>query len=259
MADEHVATELTHPRLPSSEAFVLINDQRVNVYDIKYEGENKVVGYIEAQESQEFEIGYKYVPGVLYGGSTAFSIVSRVDGIGEDFHKNVGSIQMQLRRLEPFQVDDKVAKDYKPGFQKEILHEASKKATLSHQVELGLSKHNVNTKTMCHPTFIDSRYASPYVQFEFRYMSRFLLEIGGHLPAHLMPASPSPARADAPTVDLTLDSDGEQASAAEEIQRLKRRLAELEGGQPQPDKKPKIECQDGTRTKGKKLDTVILD
>ncbi|KAM0791133.1 hypothetical protein ACM66B_005619 [Microbotryomycetes sp. NB124-2] len=295
MANERGPKELTHSSLPSFEAYVLVNGQRVDVYDIKQIG-NKVIGYIESRDGAEFEVGYSYLGSRLSKINKAFDVTAMVDDAtiesfvqksrpgsstpadvtvqgfretpttlqpllftklsltdndelasqSEDFVRNVGSIQLRYRRIKDYVPSTRPSTFVQPAFQQRSLHEANKKAKLSHQAG------NLE--------FLDPLQGPPFVQFEFRYCSRFLLEIENHLPAHLMPAPAPPARSKAgAALDLTADSDDE-AARVDEIARLKKRLADLERDQ-KPDKKPKIENDSGSgkRKKSNVLETLVLN
>ncbi|KAK4052211.1 hypothetical protein OIO90_004433 [Microbotryomycetes sp. JL221] len=301
MATEHVATELIHPRLPSFEAFVLINDQRVNVYDIKFEGESHVIGYIEAQEDQEFKFGYDYGAANLLDTSKGLEVLSirrskhkfswnlhsptrssRVEGLRDSpfanisltddddlatqdagFVKSVGTIEMQYRRVLDLGWGSKSSwkNTSYPGFEKQNLHEQTKKASVSHQAELGEAKafRNEKVQGVSWCKYLDPREEEPYVKFEFRYRSRFLLESEGRLPAHMMPA-PS-TTTETTTIDLTAENDGEKVRVDDEIERLKRRLADLEHERDQRrlGKKPKIKHEGESDPKSNKFKPVILD
>ncbi|KAK4046752.1 hypothetical protein OIV83_005857 [Microbotryomycetes sp. JL201] len=296
-----VVKELTHPRMPSFKAFVLVNGQRVNVYNISQVGPRTTVGYIEASDDQEFEIGYESLGSELHKVSKALDVTALVDDTfvdarcfynipgnreprrrtidgfrenptsirpfkfgtvaltddedrvpqSESFHKNVGTIQLKCRRLHGYSTGAEASFGC---FEKQSLHEASKKARLSHQAELGASKHSPDLGSFCTPSYIDHHSDKAFAVIEFRYCSRFLLEIGGHLPAHLMPPAPATPPPPAPLLDPTRESDDESSQSSSELSRLRKRVAELERSK---NKKRKIKRE--RAVKPEPGEVVVLD
>ncbi|KAK4048290.1 hypothetical protein OIV83_004811 [Microbotryomycetes sp. JL201] len=282
----HVVSELTHPRVPSLKAQVVVDGKLAAVYDTKYEGGNKVTGYIEAIEGKDFTVQFQcrdselapYYKALKVNvaadhhnlaswafkpkrSSTAvdtcsvgsvrdsaitvrplrFGTVSvtdtEQDGVDNaNVYESAGKLTIEVRRLSSLnfvkvKAGSKTA--YDEGFKKQPLHEKFKPSLLSHQTELGPPKFSNAPKRSGYRNkvdYIDSKDGPPYVLFEFRYLSRFLLELGDHIPPHLLRDSDAPAPANTPTVDLTASEheylDEETQS---ELLRVKKRYAEIKG------------------------------
>ncbi|KAK4048289.1 hypothetical protein OIV83_004810 [Microbotryomycetes sp. JL201] len=297
----------THPRLPGLQAQIKVNGQAADVYDIRYEGDGKVVGYIEALEGQEVALSFTLTASKLAPVHTAFEITVGADNHhrlatwrfapkqtskfphtyekgtirdsattvrpltfapvsvtddeakavqDEHFLASASTFTVDVRRLSKLskkrvnnQRDSKSSQDtyaYKRIFEKQPVHEKFKPTVLSHQTELGPPRENFwkgrsGSLFKYSSTYLDPKEGAPYVQFEFRYRSRFLLEVGHHLPAHMMPSSNEPAPENTRMVDLTTNDSEESNNDRQdynapsddetesELLRLKKRIAEIEG------------------------------
>ncbi|KAL8283957.1 hypothetical protein RQP46_005070 [Phenoliferia psychrophenolica] len=166
----------------------------------------------------------------------------------ENIIKNLATIQVKMHRGTS---GKPVASHYTQATET-VLHEKAKKAMVSHTAKLGAAKPcKPRSCTAFH--YIDPTDA-PYWTFEFRYLSRVLLELQGHVEAEPTPspsASPPPAAAvkkekhaasasakgKGKRETITIDSDdsdvgdgdveGEDSKA--ELKRLRERIAKIEG------------------------------
>ncbi|KAM0791134.1 hypothetical protein ACM66B_005620 [Microbotryomycetes sp. NB124-2] len=312
-----MSNKLVHPSLPSFAVSVLINNQPVSVYDIKQEG-NKVIGYIEAQTGQEFQISCTMIDKSLCKVSKACRLVTLLDGsevdavchkhqsqkakgadqthtntiqgytnshstlrpfvfgqvsmtdddaqtmtAGEEFYKGLGSIEVHYHRLQKMVKKPGGGGYVPPAFAKHSVHEAYKKAELSHQAESalfgGLAEYNpVSVR------YLDPKKGPPFVSFEFRYCSRFLLETQNCLPANMMPA---PAPAD--DSDDAVESNGDEAEEEQEKQKHEeeeeiiviastRRMAKSTGSQ-KSNKKHKAKREAKPVAKNEPTEVLVLD
>ncbi|KAL8284066.1 hypothetical protein RQP46_005179 [Phenoliferia psychrophenolica] len=152
--------------------------------------------------------------------------------------KNLGTIQISLFRANRLAHLASKPRVFNAPVQDPVLDEKSKKAALSHTTQLGESVESAIPKRYPpHLTWIDNR-ETPMHTFEFRYMSRALLEIKGHVEP-LPESSPPPPNAndngkkraiETITVgDSDSDDDDEEDAKAAEVRKLKARLAMLEG------------------------------
>ncbi|KAK4705925.1 hypothetical protein P7C70_g272, partial [Phenoliferia sp. Uapishka_3] len=110
----------------------------------------------------------------------------------EHIVKGLGKIQLKLYRVSnvvsgTWSAVDKDALDTNPV----ITHEKIKKATLSHQTEYGKEVATTSGHGVASYDPIDT---DPYHIFEFRYLCRDLLELGGHIPGSHHRRTPSHAR-----------------------------------------------------------------
>ncbi|GAA5860268.1 hypothetical protein JCM1840_002842 [Sporobolomyces johnsonii] len=210
-------------------AWVTIDDVPVPVYQVE-EMDNKVTCFIGAVEGKEFKVGFENVgfsgseldahllldgakvnggttrsrfkPGMLNGlrespttiRPYAFAKLAVTDDPNlasndENFIKNVGTIQVHVYRVN-FLGEKPFAKRPLEGVKNQVIDERSKKATLSHQANLGQPKltpdrHSFSTTF----EYVDKR-SQPSQIFEFKYRSRALLELQG-----LVEPAPTPPQA----------------------------------------------------------------
>ncbi|GAA5947383.1 hypothetical protein JCM3765_001651 [Sporobolomyces pararoseus] len=205
------------------------------------ETENKVIGYVEANEGHQFVICYAdrrlvrpqndyavelyvdgtYAKGIAHsrdhrrfvsplGDSARFQTLTgrRVSDTterpflfgtlkttdldeeactDEQVVKNLGTIQLRYFRAENIRPKTTPAIYQYAGTK--AIHEKAKKAQLSHQASYGESVQIAKRpRSTC--DFIDVK-SSPYFQLEFRYRSRQLLQLEGHIPNSPTP-SPEP-------------------------------------------------------------------
>lgn len=106
----------------------------------------------------------------------------------------VSKIIEEFRERTPTRADRSQSEKPRRDFpEPQTIHEKSKKVTVSHQTAYGeesaLSERSSNG-SRSRPMFdlVDKR---PWCTFEFRYLSRDLLELKGHIPASAKPSSPS--------------------------------------------------------------------
>ncbi|GAA5888448.1 hypothetical protein JCM5296_000633 [Sporobolomyces johnsonii] len=210
-------------------AWVTIDDVPVPVYQVE-EMDNKVTCFIEAVEGKEFKVGFenvgfsgselrtrllfdgakmdgfilrsKFKPAMLDGwreSSTvmrpfAFAKLAVTDdphlaSNDENFIKNVGTIQVHVHRVK-FLGEKPFPKRPLEGVKNQVIDERSKKATLSHQANLGQAKltpYRHRFTVSCE--YVDER-KQPSQIFEFKYRSRALLELQG-----LVEPAPAPPQA----------------------------------------------------------------
>ncbi|GAA6026765.1 hypothetical protein JCM8097_005846 [Rhodosporidiobolus ruineniae] len=114
----------------------------------------------------------------------------------ENIIRGLGSLRLKYHRVTDFH-DSSSLNDFaksKPSTSK-LIHESSKKATLSHQAGFGEPEAKEGMENVDFD-FLDPE-DSPLAQLEFRYRSRVLLQLEGHIPASPEP-SPSPKRSPSP-------------------------------------------------------------
>ncbi|GAA5864981.1 hypothetical protein JCM1840_005697 [Sporobolomyces johnsonii] len=261
-------------------AWVTVDDVPVPVYQVEERG-NKVTCFIEAVEGKEFKVGFEDVGfswsekaiALHLDGTNMESIVSRskfkpamIEGrretpntirpfafaklvltddpdlasTDENFVKNLGTIQVHMHRVyylgsKPFR--NRASDDVKH----QIAHERSKKATLSHQANLGQAKVAPPARG-AHTEYVD-QHKRPSQIFEFKYRSRALLELQGLVepaPAPPQPvAGPSTSKGNKRKASTSLqvdkdgaivissDDDSDEDDAAAELARLDAEIEKL--------------------------------
>ncbi|GAA5896657.1 hypothetical protein JCM5296_004200 [Sporobolomyces johnsonii] len=261
-------------------AWVTVDDVPVPVYQVEERG-NKVTCFIEAVEGKEFKVGFENVgfdwselcvDGVLDGttmdgvflhsthnraileGRYVSAAVMRpfvfaklvltddpdLASTDENFVKNLGTIQVHMHRVyylgsKPF---TNRASD---GVKNQVAHERSKKATLSHQANLGQAKVAPVTGE-ARLQYVD-QHKRPSQIFEFKYRSRALLELQGLVepaPAPPQPvAGPSTSKGNKRKASTSLqvdkdgaivissDDDSDEDDAAAELARLDAEIEKL--------------------------------
>ncbi|ORY50199.1 hypothetical protein BCR35DRAFT_310768 [Leucosporidium creatinivorum] len=156
--------------------------------------------------------------------------------------KGIGSIQLRMMRIKD--VEDKIEQMETQDLPDLVLHEQAKKVKLSHQTSLGPARVTEVKRIAMKFNLIDSP-SNPFVNFEFRYRSRALLELEGDAPAipgprpPLFPADPAPpppiarkppvpkiAKGIKRPVEIIIDSD-DSDDGSTEVERLRARVAEL--------------------------------
>ncbi|GAA5878626.1 hypothetical protein JCM1840_003532 [Sporobolomyces johnsonii] len=219
-------------------AWVTVDDVAVPVYKVEETG-NKVTCFIEAVEGKEFKVGYEntglnwsetvawvYLDGTRMRGTTSkskfkpaicdgrresatmvrpftFAKLALTDdpdlaSTDENFVKNLGTIQVHVHRI--YYLGDKpFTNRITDGVKNQVAHERSKKATLSHQVNLGQVKVAPHIgKSRATVDYVD-QIGRPIQTFEFKYRSRTLLELQDLVePAPATPAAPAPPAPPAP-------------------------------------------------------------
>ncbi|ORY79700.1 hypothetical protein BCR35DRAFT_331951 [Leucosporidium creatinivorum] len=299
MAQPSPPTELTSTRMPGCSAWVTVDDKPLPVYSALSEG-NKSIGYIEAIEGAQFKCIIatderkrlpKTTPRIstwmdaVYAGAQVtattqrpfqFAKLSLTDDEDracreEQVVKNMGTLQVKVIRVKDLHDADYVPLD---GLHSEVvLHEATKKATLSHQTSLAppQASPKMGLQTRC--TEIDSP-VNPFYTFEFRYRSRALLELEGQAPALPAPSPPPAAAAAAedppaataqqpPTsakakgkkraIEITIDSDDDEDGMTE-VERLRARVAALERERVKPEPGVKVKEEEKPSLKKVKME-----
>ncbi|KAI5481239.1 hypothetical protein MNV49_004859 [Pseudohyphozyma bogoriensis] len=166
------------PRTPTSlingdfKAWVTSGGRKLSVYALEVKG-SKATGYIEARAGEEFQTTLQPFE------FSKLSVVAEEEQstASETFLKNLGRISLRLERVTEIKPVDDLAQNINRASASQSVHEATKKATLSHQTRLGESQ-------PCTPRrgyrcqAIDPK-DKPWYDFEFQYLSRDLLEMKG--------------------------------------------------------------------------------
>ncbi|GAA5983152.1 hypothetical protein JCM5350_007898 [Sporobolomyces pararoseus] len=285
------ARHLCFSIVPNLYGWIEVNGEPLEIYG-QTETENRAIGYVEAQEGQQFIVHYAdlrrirpqdsysldlYVDGtraqgyaidrenVMYSltpnhatrsGKFTGRLVSRTteqpylfgklkttdsDELActdEQVVKNLGTLQLRYCRIK--NAKPSTATKFQPAETKTI-HEKAKKAQLSHQATYGESV-EIAQRPRVTCDWIDST-SSPMFQLEFRYRSRQLLQLEGHIPNSPTPspepdASASPAATPSSPVSSTSNVRRSTSAAvqnsqsprveSDEAARLARLQSELE-------------------------------
>ncbi|GAA5947347.1 hypothetical protein JCM3765_001634 [Sporobolomyces pararoseus] len=173
----------------------------------------------------------------------------------EQVVKNLGTIQLRYHRIK--NVRSWTGPSTFDAVEPKAIHEKVKKAQLSHQAAYGESVQVPDGKRSAFD-WIDGK-ASPLFQFEFRYRSRQLLQLEGHIPSSPAPSpepeleqsqlpetpvastsntnrsvsatqpSPAPPSEDTAARLARLEAKYESLRRQEEMARLQREIAALRG------------------------------
>ncbi|GAA5989148.1 hypothetical protein JCM5350_005101 [Sporobolomyces pararoseus] len=255
--------------VPDFYGWIEVSEEPLQVYG-STEANGKSIGYVEAKEGQQFVICFADLRKVL--PETDYVLRAFVDGAKRRFRKFTGR-QVTESTEQPFVfsklkttdsgeiacTDEEVVKNlgtmqlrycrikdvrpstapFKPQVvEPKMIHEKAKKAQLSHQAAYGKTV-QVPSGTQADFEQIDID-SSPLFQLEFRYRSRQLLQLEGHIPNSPVPspepeASASPAASPSSRVASTSDrsaSAGQKSQTPQvesnEATRLARLQAELE-------------------------------
>ncbi|GAA5892759.1 uncharacterized protein JCM6883_007463 [Sporobolomyces salmoneus] len=226
---------LVSPLVPELIAWVEVNGEPLKVYGAEVVG-NKAIGYIEAKENQQFKVCYLDIRSWRSRPDYAYSVRLRLDAnfsksrlntisgrkVSDNFErpflfsklattdsedlacndeqviKNLGTLQLDCRRATNLRQSTKKSV-YKPR-EASLIHEKAKKAQLSHQASFAAAVPMQRyTKWAC--DYIDSR-DSPFFSIAFRYRSRQLLQLEGHIPPSPAP-SPEPSPSASPSVSVS--------------------------------------------------------
>ncbi|GAA5947440.1 hypothetical protein JCM3765_001678 [Sporobolomyces pararoseus] len=198
--------------VPDFYSWIEVDGKPLAIYGIETT-EDKAIGYVEANEGPQFVVCYAdrrvvrpqddyamdlYVDGTrrtteqpFLFGKLKTTDLDEEACTDERVVKNLGTIQLRYcraknRRSLTTPISHQVAET-------KAIHERAKKAQLSHQASYGESV-QVATRSRLTCDYMDDK-SSPYFQLEFRYRSRQLLQLEGHIPN-----SPTPSPEPGPSV-----------------------------------------------------------
>ncbi|KAI5477501.1 hypothetical protein MNV49_006286 [Pseudohyphozyma bogoriensis] len=170
--------------------------------------------------------------------------------------KQLGTIQVRIQRVSSFW--ELADSRYGDAPAAKMIHEKQKKAMLSHQAGLGAPRYKAPTGGQLQATYMDTE-AEPYLTFEFRYLSRTLLELGGHVPESDEPV-PLPA-ASGPDIKPSKRAANAEASSSSSNKKLKTEtviILDSDDEDTPPVKKEKVKVKEEKGKQGQKV-VIILD
>ncbi|GAA5900565.1 uncharacterized protein JCM6883_002884 [Sporobolomyces salmoneus] len=144
----------------------------------------------------------------------------------ETIFKSLGSVSLQICRYSSKTRVEQPPKHYPNVSGPPVVHEDSKKATLTHAVSFGASQATASKPSWRYKYNWIDRSNRPFHVFEFRYRSRTILELEKFIAPAERPRSLSTSSSPAPPI--ADDEDDAVSGGGGELARLERELKQLE-------------------------------